>query len=187
MRFHSRTSFLHALPTNWRSDCRKNRRMKNRRMKNHRMRRMRPLFIHDDVERPIYRPSDKFDRELYYSGKKKRHTLKNVLLVDDFGSIHFLSDIYEVRVHDKSIADEAKYTLPTASLLYQDAGFQGFDMHGVLVTQPKRNRNIIATKDAVLIKTADTAYLEDSTKERDEVAKINPCSRTAMQILIQNM
>jgi hypothetical protein len=44
MRFHSRTSFLHALPTNWRSDCRKNRRMKNRRMKNHRMRRMRPPF-----------------------------------------------------------------------------------------------------------------------------------------------
>ena len=32
------------LPTTWRSDCRKNRRMKNRRMKNHRMRRMRPPF-----------------------------------------------------------------------------------------------------------------------------------------------
>jgi len=61
---------------------------------------------------------------LYYSGKKKRHTLKNVLIVDEFGAIHFLSDTYEGRVHDKSIADEAKYTLPTASLLYQDAGFQ---------------------------------------------------------------
>jgi len=52
-------------------------------------------FIHDGVERPIYRPSDKVDRELYYSGKKKRHTLKNVLIVDEFGAIHFLSDTYE--------------------------------------------------------------------------------------------
>jgi hypothetical protein len=97
-----------------------------------------PPFIHDGVERPIYRPSDKTDRELYYSGKKKRHTLKNVLVVDEFGSIRFLSDTYEGRAHDKRIADEAKYTLPTASLLYQDAGFQGFDLHGVLVMQPKK-------------------------------------------------
>jgi hypothetical protein len=68
---------------------------------------------------------------LYYSGKKKRHTLKNVLIVDEFGSIHFLSDTYEGRVHDKCIADEAGYTLPNASMLYQDAGFQGFNLPGV--------------------------------------------------------
>ena len=61
-----------------------------------------PPFIHDGVERPIHRPSDKFDRELYYSGKKKRHMLKNVLVVDEFGAIHFLSDTYEGRVHDKT-------------------------------------------------------------------------------------
>ena len=79
-----------------------------------------PPFIHDGVERPICRPSNKVDRELYYSGKKKRHTLKNVLIVDEFGSIHFLSDTYEGRVHDKCIADEAGYTLPNASMLYQD-------------------------------------------------------------------
>ena len=96
MRFHSRISCLRALPTTWCGDCMKNRRMKNRRMKNRRMknrrmRRKRPLFIHDGAERPICRPSDKVDREVYYSGKKKRHTLKNVLLVDSFGSIHFLS------------------------------------------------------------------------------------------------
>jgi hypothetical protein len=51
----------------------------------------------------------------------------------------FLSDTYEERVRDKSIADEAKYTLPTASLLYQDAGFQGFDLPGMLVMQSKKN------------------------------------------------
>jgi transposase, IS4 family len=75
---------------------------------------------------------------LYYSGKKKRHTLKNVLIIDEFGSIHFLSDTYEGRVHDKCIADEAGYTLPNASILYQDAGFQGFTLPGVQIMQPKK-------------------------------------------------
>jgi transposase, IS4 family len=107
-----------------------------------------PPFIHDGVERPIHRPSDKADRELYYSGKKKRHTLNNILIVDGSGGIHFLSDTYEGRVHDKRIADEAQYTLPIGSLPYQDAGFQdagfrdagfqGFDLPGVLVMQPKK-------------------------------------------------
>jgi hypothetical protein len=75
---------------------------------------------------------------LYYSGKKKRHTLKNVLLIDSFGSIHFLSDTYEGRVHDTCIADEARYTLPIGSILYQDAGFQGFNLLGVQIMQPKK-------------------------------------------------
>jgi len=69
MRFHSTISCLRALPTTWCGDCMKNRHMKNRHMKNRRMksRRMRrkhPLFIHDGVERPMYRPSDKFDQAL---------------------------------------------------------------------------------------------------------------------------
>jgi len=61
-----------------------------------------------------------------------------VLLIDYFGSIHFLSDTYEGRVHDKCIADEARYTLPTGIILYQDAGFQGFNLPGVQIMQPKK-------------------------------------------------
>ena len=44
MRFHSKISCLRALPTTWRGDCRKNRRVKNRRVKNRRMRQKRPPF-----------------------------------------------------------------------------------------------------------------------------------------------
>ena len=97
-----------------------------------------PLFIHGGVEHPIYRPGDKTDRTLYYSSKKKRHTLKNVLIVDEFGSLHFLSDTSEGRVHDTYIADEARYTLPTASILSQDAGFQGLNSPSVQIMQPKK-------------------------------------------------
>jgi len=86
----------------------------------------------------MYRPSDKVDRELYYSGKKQRHTRNNVLLVDSFGALHVLSDTSEGRVHDKCIADEARYTLPTGRMLDQDAGFQGFHLPGVQIMQPKK-------------------------------------------------
>ncbi len=41
-------------------------------------------------------------------------------------------------MHDTCIADEARYTLPTASILYQDAGFQGFNLPGVQIMQPKK-------------------------------------------------
>ena len=41
-------------------------------------------------------------------------------------------------MHDKCIADEAGYTLPNASMLYQDAGFQGFNLPGVQIMQPKK-------------------------------------------------
>ncbi len=67
------------------------------------------LFIDDGIERPIYRLGDKVDRDLYYSGKKRRNTPKNVLIVDELGSLHFLSDTYEGRVHDTRIAEDTPF------------------------------------------------------------------------------
>jgi hypothetical protein len=84
------------------------------------------------------RPSDKVDRELYYSGKKQRQTRNNVLLVDSFGALHVLSDTSEGRVHAPCIADEARYTLPTGRMLDQDAGCQGFNLPGVQIMPPKK-------------------------------------------------
>jgi len=61
-----------------------------------------------------------------------------VLLVDSFGALHVLSDTSEGRVHDTCIADEARYTLPTGSILDQYAGFHGFKLPGVQIMQPKK-------------------------------------------------
>ncbi len=83
-------------------------------------------------------PSDKVDREVSYSGKQKRHMLKNGLLVAAFGALHVLSDTDEGRVHDKRIADEARYPLPRGSMLDQDAGCQGCPLPGVQIMQPKK-------------------------------------------------
>jgi hypothetical protein len=97
-----------------------------------------PFFCHDGTERPIHRPKDDDEQEDYYSGKKKDHTIKNVVIIDATGAIRFLSATYAGRVHDKRIADESNYQLPEGSVLGQDSGFQGFVVSGVTMLQPKK-------------------------------------------------
>jgi hypothetical protein len=41
------------------------------------------LFSHDGTEREIQRPKDKETQKVYYSGKKKRHTVKNNVLANE--------------------------------------------------------------------------------------------------------
>lgn len=96
------------------------------------------LFFHDGTERPINRPKSKEDQRMYYSGKKKRHTVKNNVIIDETCKILFLTSTCEGKKHDKQITDEAGYTFPEHSTVYQDTGFQGFRPEGVLIVQPKK-------------------------------------------------
>jgi hypothetical protein len=50
----------------------------------------------------------------------------------------FLSHTCEGKASDKSLAEEAGYTLPSGSCLYQDKGFQGFFQEGITIFQPKK-------------------------------------------------
>ena len=76
-----------------------------------------PPFAHDGTERRIVRPQDPVEQKASYSGKKRDHTVKNVLLVNALLLILFLSDTYGGRVHDKRIADATPYPLPPRSRL----------------------------------------------------------------------
>jgi hypothetical protein len=96
------------------------------------------LYFQDGTERPIQRPKDKEAQKTYYSGKKKRHTVKNNVVVNAQAKIVLLTATCEGKKHDKKIADEAEFTLPEGSLLYQDNGFQGFALEGVTILQPKK-------------------------------------------------
>jgi hypothetical protein len=95
-------------------------------------------FWHDGTERPIHRPKDPEEQQDHYSGKKKCHTVKNLLIIDETCHICFLSDTCEGKAHDKSLADLAGYTLPYGSCLYQDMGFQGFTLDEITIVQPKK-------------------------------------------------
>jgi hypothetical protein len=96
------------------------------------------LFFHDGTERPMVRPKDKTLQKLYYSGKKKHHNLKNIVLSHACCKVMFLSRTCEGKKHDKKAAEQAGYQLPAGSTLYQDTGFQGFTLVGVMIIQPKK-------------------------------------------------
>ena len=76
---------------------------------------------------------------MFYSGKKKRHTIKNNLVVgiNDRQSKH-LGGTHEGKKHDMKIADEENLKLPSGSDLYQDTGFQSLKIEGVNTYQPKK-------------------------------------------------
>src|SRR5439155_1477985 len=87
-----------------------------------------PPFAHDGSERRIVRPQDPAEQKESYSGKKKDHTVKNVLLVNALLVILFLSDTHGGRVHDLRIAEATPYPLPAGSGLLQDLGFLSFTL-----------------------------------------------------------
>jgi hypothetical protein len=95
-------------------------------------------FFHDGTERPIQRPKDPEEQQEYYSGKKKCHTLKNLLVINETCHVCFLSHTYEGKASDKSMAELVGYTLPPGSCLDQDKGFQGFFLPGITIVQPKK-------------------------------------------------
>lgn len=95
-------------------------------------------FIIDGTERSINRPKDKEKQKSHYSGKKKRHTVKNNLISDRQGKILFLSKTAEGKKHDKKLADEENYEFPEGSKLWKDTGYQGYEPDGVITFQPKK-------------------------------------------------
>ncbi len=102
-----------------------------------------PFFYHDGTERPVQRPVDADEQEEYYSGKKRCHTVKNILLIDTTCAVAYMSPTHAGKWHEKSIVDDESYRLPGQSTLYQDMGFQGFTVATVTIRQP-RSRGVVS-------------------------------------------
>jgi hypothetical protein len=96
-------------------------------------------FIIDGTERPIQRPHDAERQKQYYSGKKKRHTVKNIVITEKRSKkIKGLSRTGAGKTHDKTATDEEEYHFPPDSIVYKDTGFQGYEPPGVTTRQPKK-------------------------------------------------
>ena len=88
----------------------------------------RQVVIIDGTERRRQRPKKPEKQALPYSGKKKTHTDKNVLVVRGSDRrVLFLSRTYPGKAHEQRIADEAGLTYPPGTTLYKDTGFQGYE------------------------------------------------------------
>lgn len=93
-------------------------------------------FIIDATERPIQRPKDPARQRHYYSGKKKRHTLKNIVVVEKrTRRIRMLSPTVEGKRSDKRLAEEQGYRFPKDSRVWCDLGFQGYQPQGAIIIQ----------------------------------------------------
>ena len=64
-----------------------------------------PPCAHDGRERRIVRPHEATDQQASESGKKRDHTVNNVLRVHALLVIFFLSDTHGGRVHDLRITE----------------------------------------------------------------------------------
>jgi len=108
---------------------------------------VKDVFI-DGTERPIQRPKRGRANKRTYSGKKKAHTRKNVIIADSRKRILLVSPTKPGRRHDKRCADRellGEHIPPDVSV-WADSGFQGFkdkrpsNSHTFIAKRGKKNK-----------------------------------------------
>ncbi len=100
----------------------------------------RELII-DGTERRRQRPKNPEKQALHYSGRKKTHSDKNVVIVNaKTKRVGYLSGTYPGKTHDKKIADRETIVYPPETVLDQDTGFQGYAPRVREIRQPKKSR-----------------------------------------------
>ena len=100
-----------------------------------------PDLIIDGTDRRRQRPKSKEKQALHYSGKRKTHSDKNVVVVNAKSKrIGYLSQTYPGKTHDKKIADDEPIRYPRKTILYKDTGFQGYEPKVHETRQPKKSR-----------------------------------------------
>lgn len=99
------------------------------------------VFV-DGVERLKQRPKNKKWQQKTYSGKKKAHTRKSVVMVNKKRQIMIITKQKSGRRHDKRLADKEHLftSLPPGIDLFVDTGFQGVDKLHKRTYIPKKRR-----------------------------------------------
>ena len=97
--------------------------------------------IIDGTERRRQRPKQAEKQALHYSGKKKIHSDKNVVIATARKKrVSFLSQTYPGKTHDKNVADTEDISYPEHIRLHKDTGFQGYEPKVSQLFQPKKSR-----------------------------------------------
>jgi hypothetical protein len=105
------------------------------------------LSFIDSTEQQIPRPVDKRRRKAYYSGKKKRHAVKNQFMVNNRGYILHKSTHKKGRRHDCDIYKENNPVIPKEVVNVVDLGYLGIekdfpDQLSALPYRKKRNKDL---------------------------------------------
>jgi hypothetical protein len=98
-------------------------------------------YVIDGTDRRRERPKKAEKQTEHYSGKKKTHTDKNLVVVQTRSKrVAYLSPTQPGKVHDKKLADEAHIKYPRQTRLRKDTGFQGYEPDVAETCQPKKSR-----------------------------------------------
>lgn len=128
----------------------------------------REVFI-DGTERPIQRPKDKKKQKANYSGKKKKHTRKNLIIADKRKRIGFLGKTVAGKIHDFAILKKQAPpdNMPKKVKKHVDLGFKGIEKQfpGHIIFIPKR---------------------KPKTRELTQFAKEQNKKKSAVRVLAEN-
>ena len=96
--------------------------------------------IIDGTERRRQRPKKAEKQALHYSGKKKIHSDKNIVIATvKTKRVSYLSQTYPGKTHDKKVADTENISYPKQVSLHKDTGFQGYEPKVRRLYQPKKS------------------------------------------------
>jgi hypothetical protein len=96
-------------------------------------------YMIDGFDRPRQRPRDTELQKTCYSGKKKRHTIKNTLVIDAKTKIAVaLGRTHPGSRHDKAMIDDDRLEFPKGSKHTRDTGYQGLSLQNSIGIQPKK-------------------------------------------------
>ncbi len=105
--------------------------------------------IVDATEQPTQRPQDPVEQKSYYSGKKKRHTLKTQVVVGPDGEIMDHSETVPGAKHDKTLYDDSQVGehLDDDEAMMGDKGYQGIQNDQLAVLPDKKPKRGELTDD----------------------------------------
>jgi hypothetical protein len=100
---------------------------------------LKDVFI-DGTERKVNKPKKLKSRDKLYSGKKKSHTRKSIVMCDEDKRILFLTQAKSGRRHDKRLADKNMLAehIPEDVTIWTDTGFQGMQKIHANTIMPKK-------------------------------------------------
>jgi len=99
---------------------------------------LREVII-DGTERRLPRPQHRGKQKRFYSGRKKRHAVKNVIIVGR-QKVLWCSPTVPARCHDKKVAERSRLRLPEEIDLLGDSGFEGLQAGPAGVVTPWKRR-----------------------------------------------
>lgn len=96
-------------------------------------------ILGDGTERPIRRPKDNGKQKTHYTGKKKRHTLKNIVITrPGTNTVLYLGQTQPGSIHDKTAIEAEQLKCRSPMLMGTDLAFQGLEIPNLHLVMPTK-------------------------------------------------